>query len=674
VPASPSPRRAHRRNVILAFALAIVCYWLLESAYVSLRLSGGLAATLRHLVPPDGVELLHRIAVVALLVTVAVWTHRLQSRSTAARRELHEATARLADSERSVQLATKVFEHALEGIVVTDPDGTIQMVNPSFTAITGYTAAEAIGNNPRMLKSDRHDDAFYETMWRSLAEEGSWSGQIWNRNKRGEAYPEWLNINAVRDADGAVSNYVAVFHDMSDIERSRARMQHLAYHDPLTGLPNRSLLDDRLRIALAQARRARSMVAVIFVDLDDFKRINDSFGHPAGDLALQQVARRLEACVREEDTVSRRGGDEFVVVLSQIRSPVAAMRVGQAILRTLSNPLAVGGRSVRIGATLGAAVYPVDGTTPEDLLRNADLALYRAKERGKGVFQPFTREISRQVTERVRLEGELRDAVGREDITVDYQPIMDASGTGLVAVEALARWRRATGAVVTAERFVTLAEDTGLVVPIGREMLRAAGRDLARWRRDLGADIGLAFNLSAPEIVDEGLVEAVGALVADSGAEPGALMCEIGEDVIADLDEAARDALRRLAGLGVRIVVDGYRGETAPPAVLVGLPLDGVKLARTVVDRIGDGRTGRDGERFVSGLTSMARCLDLSVAAAGVRSTAQLEFLRRHGVERVQGFLFGRPTTAAAVDRWLTRGFRSSGDGAQPPAAGTADG
>ncbi len=674
MPAFPSPRPSQRRKVILAFALAIAGYWLLESAYVSLRLSGGLADTIQHLVPPVGIDLMRRLLVVVLLVTVAVWAHRLQSRSAAARRELREASERLADSERSVQLAAKVFEHALEGIVVTAPDGTIQMVNPSFTAITGYAAEEAIGNNPRMLKSDRHDDAFYETMWRTLAEEGSWSGQIWNRNKRGEAYPEWLNINAVRDAAGEVSNYVAVFHDMSDIERSRAQMQHLAYHDPLTGLPNRMLLDDRLRIALAQARRARTMVAVIFVDLDDFKRINDTFGHPAGDLALQQVARRLEACVREEDTVSRRGGDEFVVVLSQIRSPVAAMRVGQAILRTVSSPLAVGGRSVRIGATLGAAVFPVDGSTPEDLLRNADLALYRAKERGKGVFQPFTREISRQVAERVRLEGELREAVEREDIAVDYQPILDASGTRLVAVEALARWRRATGAVVAAERFVALAEGAGLVVPIGREMLRAAGRDLGRWRRELGSDIALAFNLSAPEIVDEGLVEAVRALAADSGAEPGTLMCEIGEDVVAELDAAALATLQRLVDLGVRIVVDGYRGETAPPATLVGLPLDGVKLARTVVDRIGGDRTSRDGERFVSGLASMARCLDLTVAAAGVRSTAQLEFLRSHGVERVQGFLFGRPTTAAAVERWLTRGFRPAEDGAQPPAAGTADG
>ena len=654
------------QTLALAFLAVLAGYWVLAAGTTAIARDEGLAGLAHHLVPTSGEDLADRLLATGALALVAVWALSLRRHAMADRRELERAADRLVETEQRLRLAARVFESTIEGIVVTDPNGSIQMVNPAFTAITGYSREEAIGNNPRLLKSDRHDETFYDEMWGRLLERGSWSGEIWNRNKLGEAYPEWLNINAIRDPAGSISNYVAVFHDLSDLHRSHERIQHLAYHDPLTGLPNRLLLDDRLRVALAQARRSRTLVAVVFIDLDDFKRINDTFGHPAGDSVLQQVARRLESCVREEDTVSRRSGDEFVVVLNQLPSPVAAMRVGQAILRALANPFAAEGSALRLSATLGAAVFPIDGATPEELLRKADLAMYEAKQRGKNLFQPFTREMGRALDERLELEAALRQAIGAEAVEVEYLPMVEPGSSRLVAVEALARWQQPDGALVSPERFLRLAEDSGLVVPMGRAVLRRAAHDLARWRDAGHRDVTIALNLSAREIFENDLAAAIRDAVGAGGLVPADLTLEIAEAVLADFDLGCRRTIDDLTRLGVRLVVDGYRGRAASLSQLTELPVAGIKLDRALVEARDQDASALN---LVVATVAAARSLDLEVAACGVSTHAQLAVLREHGITAVQGYLIGRPGPFSAVQRWLEQGLRLAEPGADASAA-----
>lgn len=637
-----------------ALPAVIVVSWLLDAAVTAMARAQGLAGFRAQLMPTQMEDLARRLVVALLLAGCALWVAWLRRRSRADRTERDRAEARLSATEQRLELAARVFESTIEGIVVTDPNGSIQLVNPAFTSITGYTREEALGNNPRMLRSDRHDDAFYDDMWGTLLEKGSWSGEIWNRNKDGEAYPEWLNINAIRDSSGRISNYVAVFHDLSDLHRSRERIQHLAYHDPLTGLPNRLLMDDRLRVALAQARRSRTLVAVVFVDLDDFKKINDTFGHPAGDSVLQQAARRLESCVREEDTVSRRSGDEFVVVLTQLPTPLAAMRVGQSILRALANPFAAEGTALHLSATLGASVFPIDAATPEELLRKADLAMYEAKQRGKNMFQPFTREMGRALDERLELEDGLRRAIDDDAIQVEYLPLVDPDGSRLVAVEALARWYLADGAAVPPERFMRLAEDSGLVVPLGRSVLRRATGDLVRWRATGHQELKVSVNLSAREIFEDGLPATVRSVVADTGLAPSDIIVEISETVLADLDLGCRRAIDDLANLGVPLVVDAYRGRTAPLCQLTVVPISGIKLDSSVVESLDHDDSART---LIAATVAMARSLGIEVSACGVRTRSQLDILREEGITAVQGYLIGRPSPFGTVQRWLDRGF-----------------
>ncbi|MFZ5586362.1 MAG: bifunctional diguanylate cyclase/phosphodiesterase [Thermodesulfobacteriota bacterium] len=561
-------------------------------------------------------------------------------------------------AEEQIQLLAKVFENTIEGITVTDLRGNIQMVNPGFTHITGYSAEEVVGRNPRVLKSDRHDEVFYENMWREITERGHWSGEIWNRRKSGEAYPEWLTINVIKDSQGQTTHYVALFHDITEIKRSEEKIKHQAYHDALTGLPNRQLFNDRLEVALARARRNRTQVAVMFLDLDHFKTINDSLGHAVGDLLLQGVAQRLSEAVRQEDTVSRLGGDEFIMILPDVDDADDAVAVAGRIIESLEKPFTLRGHDLYITSSVGITIFPNDGGDLETLVKNADMAMYLAKEEGRNTFRLFTPAMNERARHRQELLGKLRKALERGEFLVYYQPQVDLGSGRVAGMEALVRWQTQDGRLILPGQFIPLAEETGLIVPIGEWVLEEACRQAAAWVRAGHSHLRLAVNLSARQFNQPGLVEIVGGILERTGLPPGRLELEITESTVMTNLEAAADILRRLHERGVKLALDDFGTGHSSLYYLKHFSIDVLKIDRSfIVDLPED----QDAAAIAEAVVSMARSLGLKVLAEGVETEAQLDFLRALGCDQVQGFIFSRPLPAASFERALEEGLQGYG-------------
>ncbi|MFH1059599.1 MAG: PAS domain S-box protein, partial [Pseudomonadota bacterium] len=486
-------------------------------------------------------------------------------------------------AEEQIQLLAKVFENTIEGITITDVRGNIQMVNPGFTHITGYTQEEVVGRNPRVLKSDRHDPQFYETMWQEIHQRGHWSGEIWNRRKSGEAYPEWLTINVIKDSQGQTSHFVALFHDITEIKRSEEKIKHQAYHDALTGLPNRQLFNDRLEVALARARRNRKQVAIMFLDLDHFKTINDSLGHAVGDLLLQGVGQRLREAVRQEDTVSRLGGDEFIMILPEIDDADDAVVVAGRIIESLENPFVLRGHELYVTSSIGITIFPSDGEDLETLVKNADMAMYLAKEEGRNTYRLFTPAMNDRARHRQELLSNLRKALERDEFLVYYQPQVELSSGRLVGMEALVRWQTATGELVGPNQFIPLAEETGLIVPLGERVLDVACRQSAQWIRQGHPHLRLAVNLSARQFNQPGLVEIVGGILERSGLTADHLELEITESTVMTNLEAAAETLRRLHQQGIRLALDDFGTGHSSLYYLKHFSIDVLKIDRSFI-------------------------------------------------------------------------------------------
>ncbi len=644
-----SARPFYRRVAILATIAAAAVYPVLESLVAALLVDRDLARLLQHLWAPDRDLLAQRLLAMTVILALGLLLDSIHRRRST-ERQLRTVTSDLRTSAATARLAERVFENALEGIVVTDPDGTIVMVNPAFSAITGYSAEEAIGQNPRMLRSERHDTSFYERMWSALLGKGQWSGEIWNRKKSGEAYPEWLNISAIRDEHGRTTNFVAVFHDMSDIKRDHLAIQHLAQHDPLTGLPNRSLLDDRLQMALAQARRKSAMLAVVFVDLDDFKEVNDTHGHSTGDQLLQHVALVLRGCVRDEDTVARFGGDEFVLLLTGLGDTFGAVRAVHCAQQALAEPLEIAGRRLEVTASFGMTFYPADGASADILLRNADLAMYRAKELGPGGLQLFVPDMNRRLEERLELERQLRAALAADRFRVAYQPRFEAGSGLIVGAEALVRWSIDSAADRLPATFLPLAEETGLVVPVGEHVIRQATRLLRAWRDAGHLELFVAVNLSRRQLADGSLAATLSSAISEAGVPANRVRLEIACADLMNAVEDQRHTLEQLHGLGFEIAVDDVGIEALSLAALRRLPVSTVVLSRTLVDSL---PSSRDAGAIVRAVLAVSRELGLRVAAVGVSSPQQLELLRDASCHELQGYLLSAPLTGDELLAYL---------------------
>ena len=545
--------------------------------------------------------------------------------------------------ERRLRQTATVFENAQEGMTITELDGSILEVNRAFTEITGYAHHEVVGRNPRMLRSGRHGPEFFQAMWASLEKTGRWSGEIWNRRKSGQIYPQLLTISTVRNEDGEPSNYVAVFADITRLKQSEEQLEYLAHHDPLTELPNRLLFNARLDHAIAHAQRQRQMLAVMFLDLDRFKNINDAHGHMTGDALLRQVGDRLLACVRLDDTVARIGGDEFVILLERITTTDDVRMLGEKILRAFSPPFVVDGNDHFASVSIGVAMFPGDAGDAATLLRNADSALYQAKEKGRNACHFYAPELTAKATERVALENDLFKAVENGELSLVYQPQVSLATGDLIGVEALLRWTHPVRGPLPPAVFVPIAEESGAILKIGRWVLETACRQARRWREQ-GFDFGtLAVNLSGPQIRDGGL-HAVVREALDTNGLPGRLLeLEVTESCVMAEVEQRIDDLRRLRDIGVGLSIDDFGTGYSSLAYLKRLPVNRLKIDRSFACNL---PTDPEDAAIASAVIALGTTLGLDVVAEGIETDSQRRFLLGAGCPHGQGFLFSRPLPA----------------------------
>lgn len=555
-------------------------------------------------------------------------------------------------SNQRLRLAEKVFETTYEGIMVTNSASEIESVNPAFTDITGYQADEVIGQRPSVLSSGRHGPEFYREMFAALAQRGGWQGEVWNRRKNGEVYPEWLSISTVRNKDGEVTNYVAIFSDITERKASEEHVRHLAHHDVLTGLPNRILLAERLEHALPHANRAGTNVAVMFLDLDRFKLVNDTLGHSVGDELLKAVAKRLVNCVREDDTVARLGGDEFVIVLEDVRHSQDVARVAEKIIDALSQPLALDRHEVVVTPSVGISVYPHDGVDVDALIKNADAAMYRAKERGRNNYQFFTADMNARAFERLTMENSLRKALERNEFLLYYQPQVDIETRRITGMEALLRWQHPDFGLVSPTQFIPIAEETGLIVPIGEWVLRMACAQNKAWQDAGLSPLRVAVNLSARQFRQQNLVEVIGQILADSGLEARYLDLEITETVAMDHAEETADKLRKLKAMGVSISMDDFGTGHSSLSYLKRFPIDTLKIDQTFIQDVAADATDA---AIANAISVMAHSLNLKVVTEGIETKEQLASLQQHGRDEVQGYYFSEPLPAAEFTELLQR-------------------
>lgn len=553
-------------------------------------------------------------------------------------------------ADEGLRLAASVFDNSLNAILLADADGRIRQVNRAFTEITGYSAEEAVGQTTRLMQSGEHPPEFYASMWEQLLATSKWEGELLNRRKDGQLISVWESIVAVRAPGGEITHYIGIFYDISEQKAAAHRIHQLAYYDALTGLPNRTLLMDRCQHALARAAREGERLAVLFLDLDRFKHINDSLGHPVGDALLQAVAQRLLHVLRGSDTVARLGGDEFVVLLENIDSADNAQMVAQRIIDAFRAPFHLGELSLSVATTVGVSLYPDHGTDVTSLFKYADLALYQGKESGRGDFRIFEARFNDAARQRMRLESELREALPRGQLELHYQPLLTLADGRLAGAEALLRWTHPELGAVSPAQFIPVAEDSGLIVEIGAWVLEQACRQARRWL-DAGLPLGvMAVNLSALQIQRDDLVATVADTLALTGLPAQHLELEISEAYI--LRHADRDLrqLARLRELGVSLALDDFGTGQTSLGHLRRLPVGKLKIDRAFMADIDRDPAGATVTRAIIGL---GHGLGLTVIAEGVETEAQEAFLREQGCDQVQGFRYSRPLSVAAFEAFV---------------------
>jgi diguanylate cyclase (GGDEF)-like protein/PAS domain S-box-containing protein len=541
--------------------------------------------------------------------------------------------------EEMLRLDARVIATTSEGVFVTDAKRRIVHVNPAFVRITGFEASEAIGAKPSILSSGRHGADFYARMDATLASSGAWQGEIWNRRKSGEIYPVWLDISLVRNDRGEIANYVAVFSDISSRKQTEERLAWLAAHDPLTGLANRALYSERLDRALDRAARTALKVALVFLDLDAFKEVNDRHGHPIGDLLLQQLSERLNACMRQGDTVARRSGDEFVAVLEDLDDFHIASRTAGKMLDSLAQPFDLGDRLVKISGSIGIALFPDDALSADALFKAADAAMYRAKRQGGGRICFHAEALEGQAEEQTVLDHDFSQALEKKEFLLCYQPLHDMSSGRLVAVEALLRWQRPGKGLSLPGEFLAAASETGRICDIGRWVLETACKQAMIWI-EAGHDIRLVVNLSETELTQPSLADDVAKALSQSGLPAERLELDLPETAVMEDEKRKGGAVKSLHALGVRLAIDNFGSGFSSLGQLQNLPIHVLKIEAAFVRDIASG----DGDaRAVSAVAALARTLKRQIVAKGVETEEQRNFLVRQGYEMAQGFLFGRP-------------------------------
>ncbi|MFN3303271.1 MAG: putative bifunctional diguanylate cyclase/phosphodiesterase [Roseateles sp.] len=562
-----------------------------------------------------------------------------------------DVTERRREEARWQQWAT-AFENIRDGVMITDAHARIQTVNAAFSAITGYAADEVVGASPSLLQSGRHGPEFYAQMWATLLQEDRWQGEIWNRRKNGEVYPELLTLNAVRDAAGRVTHYVGVFTDVTRSKSAEAQLERLAHYDALTGMPNRVLLQARLRQALQRGRRLGCTTAVLVIDLDGFKTVNDSLGHPAGDELLVCMAARLQECLRPDDVLGRLGGDEFLVMVENCGSPAEVATLAGQLLASVAAPVPLaGGRDAYVTASIGISLHPTDGSVGSvELLRDADAAMYRAKAQGRNCFCFYTSNMNAEAVARLEMEAALSRALERSELLLHYQPKVDARTGRVVGAEALLRWCRGGDGLVPPGQFIPIAEQSSLILDIGAWVVDAACRQIRAWM-DAGQPlVRVAVNVAARQFAAGDLDQVIARALLRHGVDARWLEIEITEGMLITDPEAGIQMLQRIKALGVRLSLDDFGTGYSSLAYLQHFPLDALKIDQSFTRRIGE---QPDGAALVDAVIALAHRLHLRVVAEGVETALQRDYLREQGCDEMQGYHFGRPAPAVALQQLL---------------------
>ena len=555
-------------------------------------------------------------------------------------------------AEEDLRLASEAIAATAEGILITDAERRIVSVNRAFTRITGYEPHEVIGATPEMLSSGRQDGGLHSEIWEQLAHSGHWQGEIWNRRKNGEAYAELMTISAVKSGDDSITHYVGVFNDISPLKEYEARLEYLAHHDALTGLPTRPLLRDRVEVAITHASREGTRLALLFVDLDRFKLINDSLGHEVGDQLLQAVSLRLKESLRESDTVSRHGGDEFLVLLPSLNSVQDAGRVAEKLIEEVALPHELDRHEVIITGSIGIAVYPENGRDLDMLLRNADAAMYAAKQAGRNRYQFYSESMNAQAADRLMLEHELRHALDRGELYAVYQPQVNLASGQVVGVEVLMRWQHPRLGTVPPSRFIPVAEESGQIVALGEWILREACRQRSDWRDRNLMSAPVAVNVSAIQLRQANFVGTLQAILEETGLDPTCLELEVTETLLMQGTEAMVSKLHELHRMGVRLALDDFGTGYSSLSYLRQFPLDRMKIDQCFVRDLPD---NDDAAVITEAIATLGRALGLRVIAEGVETEPQADFLRDTWCQDAQGYLYCKPLPAPAFELWLKR-------------------
>jgi diguanylate cyclase (GGDEF)-like protein/PAS domain S-box-containing protein len=561
-------------------------------------------------------------------------------------------------AEQELRLSAQAFESIADGIIVTDATRHIVSVNKSYTTITGFEPEELIGKRPRVFQSGRHDTAFYDEMWERIHSRGHWRGEMWSKRSDGEVFPEMVSISAVKDTAGRTTHYVGVCTDISEVKRYEAELEHQARHDALTELPNRLLFEERFGTALRQAQRGGATMAVLFIDVDKFKDVNDSLGHAAGDLLLVEWTRRLSAMMRKSDTVARFGGDEFAVLLEGVtRGDVEV--IARKILEAMAAPFHISGHDLFVSASIGISLFPDDGKDTATLLKNADTALYQAKMDGRANFRFFSADMHARALETLVMTNALRAALERDELEVCYQPCVALASGRIESAEALVRWQHPELGMLLPGRFIPLAEATGLIETLGERVLQIACKQMRHWH-DRGLPLSrIAVNLSARQFRLPDLTHRIAAVLAEAGLRGDQLELEVTESTMMQDPETATGVLTKLKSMGVRIAVDDFGTGYSSLSYLKSLPIDFLKIDRSFVSGV---PAAADDVAIIRAIIAMAKSLGHRLIAEGVETEEQRAFLEEQGCDEAQGWLFSKALPGADMTALLAANRSSYGE------------
>ncbi|MCP5494844.1 MAG: EAL domain-containing protein [Leptospiraceae bacterium] len=543
-------------------------------------------------------------------------------------------------ADEGIIVANTIFENAIEGVMITDINGTIQYVNQAFTTTTGYLPGEVLGQKPNILKSGHHEPEFFKNLWDSILTKGKWYGEIWNRRKNGEAFPELLSISSISNPNGEIVQFAAVYFDISDIKRSEEKIRYQAYHDALTGLANRTLFYDRLNNSILQAKMQNYIIGILFIDLDNFKQVNDTLGHNAGDQFIKSVAKQIKQSVKEADTVARLSGDEFIVLVNGCNSKEEVIQLANQILSRLQYPTTIQDHDFQISASIGISFFPDDGTDMESLIKHADLAMYQAKEKGKNTYQIFTYQMKETAYRKFYIENELRKSISHDELSLVFQPIVSIPEKQIVAIETLLRWDNGNLGKVPPSEFIPIAENSEIIIKLGEWVLANACLDTIGFHKKGLDNLFVSVNVSAKQFTNKKFISTVEEILEKTLLPPSMLILEVTESIVMTNIEQAIQTMKTLTDIGISFSIDDFGTGYSSLSYLKKFPISKLKIDRSFIIDITKDKEDR---QIVKATIDLGHNLGLKVIAEGVETKEQLQFLIDEGCDEIQGYFFSPP-------------------------------